>query len=218
MDPTAQNPVVPSVQAPMAPSSQAAITSTGSGPNKVLKAVLIVGAVVLVVVVAEFAYRLLHPGDKIIPRDTVEEVSESALPAVEPTEELSDVKSIRLEKLGILTQALEALDLKKGFVEAATSDLTIKGVVVVAEQESVVTDYNDLAFKLLIRNGSGQTLNLHFTQEEVRTASVTLVSPNGPTLLRMDDVRAGDTVIIRQTIDHLDTSPNVRLILEVQRL
>lgn len=204
------------------PQTIAQDTNIVPGKSSKFKKVLIaVGIVVLVVVLAEAGYQLRHPLERFFnkPADTTKEVSTQKTDSeeVSPTPE-GEGTSIKFSKVEEFTQYLEVLNEKKGFLDRAVIESTISGIVMLTEEENIETGLVRYVFKIRIRNSTSEELNIHFTENQFGGSSVTLLSPEGNSIIRLTDIKAGDKVTIREAIDLLDNTQDSRVVLEVERL
>lgn len=197
------------------------VSTPGGGPNLTRWGLIVLGIFFLIVVgeLTYLAFSQKSPAP-IFKKEAV--VSPSPSPVAE-TEERTIVQeqepqykgSINADKIVDFLRIADILAPKKEFVSASTITLTVRGVVEEAFQGEVISEGRPYVYRLRLAN-SGKNLTYLLSQGEM--AGLTVILGGGDRKEgTISDVAVGDDVIIYQTTNLLDSSPDAKIILEVTK-
>ena len=183
--------------------------------SKLAKLALIVLGIIILVVLSEAGYYFYTQkagAPSPIPTPTPAPVGERTLTTGEPGQ-----KALRYEKALSFTDGLEALVPKSSFFLSSTITSVTYGEVVNSVFEDNALGGVKYVYRLTRTNESGDFLNFWLTQDEVSRIKVILRNGETETPMELQDIRAGDSVLVRQEINLLADAKEDTITFEVTR-
>jgi hypothetical protein len=191
---------------------------TTSKRSRFTKPLLIVIAAVLVITISELGYYIYTK--KGVGQKLETETSILVSPAPESrfyTPEMETPKLINYEKLADLVKNLEAFKSGGEFFQQASVYLAASGIVTESAFSLLEKDGLTYVYFIIIKTQSGQEARQWLTAKQVESSKTLLLSPGSEEKISLSEIKPGDFVTIKETIDLLDSSPQSEIILEVQR-
>jgi len=204
------------------------ITTAGSENNKFFKIALALFAIVMLIIISEVGYFIFSKrGDslfkpkKAVVQKTQERPFNIASTPTPPPLPKEGTKSIAIgsDKARRFADLLEALAAKGklGFLEKTVINSTYSGTVLEAGFEKAERGGVEYIYRLKITDQIAKELTYWLTDKEVLDTQVSLISGTETKKIAITDIEPGDNIIIKETIDLLDSSPHSQLIFEVRR-
>jgi len=186
-------------------------------PFKFKRALKKIGVIILIIIISIAGYQLKGPLGRLFTKNPeTEKVAIQPTPTViTPTP--NQENSINFYKIERLKRHLNLLNEQRGFLNRAVFEITISGIFMEGWENITENDFLRFVYNIKIRNDSSGELIFRFTEDQIRGSSVTLLSPEGPSFIRLTDLQPGDIVTIRETVDLLDNTQDSRVKVEVER-
>ncbi len=207
------------------------VTSVGNGKSRGTKIALIALAVFFLIVLSEVAYLLFSKNE--IPflntkkESQVEEEADRTItnfpfitttPSPQEQQQSEDI-NINYEAVQALVDNLKYLEEYNKVEQSDSAGIyfEIEGTVIVFGTDSRVVD--DIMFSnyLSIEKPNGSILTIRLTEEEVSSMRVVLYSLPDSRDISMSEIRQGDTIIVKQSINILDATQPPSILLEIRR-
>jgi len=195
----------------------------GEKGNKFTKYLIAVLVIVVIAVVAEGVYYYTNILNKpenqefsaVLEPDLTKPLEIDDEPASsEPVDVGSSQKQIDTNKLELTLNYMNLLERKQYFLEEANFSTAIKGQVIGAGFEESSKNGLDFVYKIKIQQEDGKTITYKLTDIEVIETKV-FSSEGGA--LQLKDVSPGNILTIKVTFDLLDSSPQFKLELIVEK-
>ncbi len=206
------------------------ITSKSDGTNKFTKIALIALAIVFLIIISEVAYFIivkngvpfLNFGETAQQEES--ERSTANLPLRSPisppqTKQEKDI-NVDSSKARVFADMLDSLANNN---KLEPSDIAIiyfetSGTVITSDHEEREDEISGLnyIYRLTIEK-SDSTMAYWFSEEDISSAQILLITPPESSEILMTDIKPGDDIIIKATMDLLDASVYSGLVLEVRR-
>jgi len=202
------------------------VTTENRGNDKFTKIALIILAVVLVVIISEVAYFIFAKNDssflslhKLTQVEESERTTDISAPSPTPSPTPYREIVIASDKARVFADTLDSLwaNYALGPSDTATINIEVSGIVKVADFDQKETDGVNYTYMFQIQRQTGGMIVYRLTDEEIANAEISLSSSSNKGEISITNIKPGDILIIKQTINLLDDSPHSSLILEVQR-
>jgi hypothetical protein len=189
--------------------------------TKLLKVAVIGLVVTLIIILSEVGYLVFSGYGRTYFQLKSESQNETAVPASSPTpvptpsvEFVLPEEIIQSNKVDGFLYILEGLESKETFIKAATINSAYGGVVTSTSQGEV----EGVGFRYIIdaKNDLEQTIRFRFSKEEIDSAEIYLVSNNNEKI-SFGDIKPDDNLTVKVVSDLLDSSPDSKLSLEIER-
>ena len=204
------------------------VTSKSDGVNKFTKIALIALAVVFLIIISEVAYFIivkngvpfLNFGETAQQEES--ERSTANLPLRSPisppqTRQEKDI-NVDSSKARIFADMLDSLANNN---KLEPSDVAIiyfetSGTVITSDHEEREINGLNYTYHLTIKK-SDSTMSYWFNEEDISGEQILLITLPESSEILMTDIKPGDDIIIKSTMDLLDASVYSSLVLEVRR-
>jgi len=188
--------------------------------NKILKIGIIGLVIILIIILSEVGYLVFNGYGRTyfqLKSQSQEEIANSPTPSpipnspTSPTFTLSKDSNFQQNKLNDFLFMINGLSSKESFIQTVVINTSFKAIVVSTSREE-----NSAKYTINAKNDSGQTIEFKFSSQEMDSAKIYLTS-NSTENISFDDIKEGDILTVKVASDLLDSSPDSKLILEIER-
>ena len=126
-------------------------------------------------------------------------------------------KDIALDKVPAFVDYLENYKGKEELIYRASMSISLLGVA--EKSEAVDEEVNGLknVYLLSLKNESGKSVDILFSQGELDSAAVRLITEEGYAEIKVMDIHTGERVALTERLDLLSDSPESKFSIEVNR-
>jgi len=123
--------------------------------------------------------------------------------------------SLNTDKLQRYLTHLEEFKRKQSILSEATIKTVYAGTVVKSAQEQFTIDNQIYHWLITLQDENGTGVEFRLTKTEVDNADIFLITNIGKVKTTIDQITAGDKLVITTTDDFLDPSPSAKIELQV---
>lgn len=197
------------------------VVTSGAKDNKALRLLAIIFVVIFVIVLAELGYYFFTKRTQTPTPTPISEAQdvERAVKYTPPPSEQNLPSKINIDKYLKFADQLEFYNKVPGLITSSDILLTLKGQIVsTSGNEEVIIDENEYPYLIQVRSSQNAIVNYRFTQEEADQMFIILlkVGTTGQAI-KFEELMPNDEVVIKETINLLESSPYSKLVLEVRR-
>lgn len=204
------------------------VTSKSDGVNKFTKIALIALAVVFLIIISEVAYFIivkngvpfLNFGETAQQEESERSTANLPLRSTISPPQAKQEKDISVDssKARVFADMLDSLANNN---KLKPSDIAIiyfetSGTVITSDHEEREINGLNYTYHLTIKK-SDSTMSYWFNEEDISGAQILLITLPESSEILMTDIKPGDDIIIKSTMDLLDASVYSSLVLEVRR-
>ena len=185
-------------------------------PKKTIKTPVLLGLVgIAVIILSVEAYIFFKSKpDKIV---TTAPIQRSSQPTGDAPQIDLGPKDIALEKVPAFIDYLENYKGNEELIYRAFMTVSLLGEVVKAEAVDEEINGVKNVYLLSLKNESGKSVDIYFTQGELDSAAVRLITEEGYASIKVTDIHTGERVALTERLDLLSDSPESKFSIEVNR-